>query len=90
MSGFDPTMMLREGTRLGETRYQVEILFRNRLSDEFTQTDDKVRQIADWAIRTACLFEEYWMIASMRADDMQTDSSDDALIWEIMKIQEPI
>jgi hypothetical protein len=94
MNDFDPTTLIREGVRLAEVRYQAEILFRTRISEEFTKTDERNRQIASWAIRTACLFEQEWLIASMREADTHVDQVDDdledQLIWEIMKIQEPL
>jgi hypothetical protein len=74
MNDFDPTTMLREGVRMAEARYQAEILFRNRLADESTESAEKVSRIAKMSIRDACLFEQEWMVASMREEDTRPDS----------------
>ena len=73
----DPTVLFRQGTRLAEGRYQAEILFRNRMIDEPTSDRNRISRYADEAIRAAALFEEAWMIATMRDEDMRVDSAAD-------------
>lgn len=88
---YDPTEMLRRGQRLAEIRYQAEVLFRNRISDQDVLAGPPSATVARWAIKTACVFEQEWIIASMSdrdSDDLPLLTTEEDLVAAILEEQE--